>query len=53
MNIWNNDGNNQKTNKPRIKKKKCFICNKKGWWSNKHTREKQENSKNKFKKQFF
>ena len=43
-----NRGNNQ----ARIGKKKCFVCNKKGCWSNNHTKKKCEESKKKFKERF-
>ena len=45
-------GDNQRNNQPRVKKKRCFVCNKEGCWSSKHTREEREDSKNKFKERF-
>lgn len=35
-----------------MKKKKCFIYNKKGCWSSKHIRKECKDSKNKFKEWF-
>ena len=46
-------GDNSRKNQAQVKKKRCFVCNKKVCWSSKHTRKKRETLKNKFKEQFF
>ncbi len=50
---WRDRGDNRRNNQARIWKKKCFVCNKEGCWSSKHTKEEHEESKKKFKERFF
>ena len=49
---WRDRGNNREDNKVWVAKKRCFVSNKKGCWSSRHTRKKREDLKNKFKKWF-
>lgn len=49
---WKDCGDNWGNYQAQIKKKKCFVCNKKSHWLSRHTRKKCEDSKNKFKELF-
>ena len=43
---------NRQRNQSRYRKKRCFVCNREGCWSTKHTREEREESKRRFKERF-
>src|SRR5579871_1486997 len=43
---------NRQRKQTRYRKKRCFVCNKEGCWSTKHTKEEQEDSKRRFKERF-
>src|SRR6266480_1542147 len=47
----NHDHDRQRS-QSRYRKKRCFVCNKEGCWSTKHTKEEREESKRRFKERF-
>src|SRR6266513_6490169 len=47
----NHDHDRQRS-QSRYRKKRCFVCNREGCWSTKHTREEREESKRRFKERF-